>query len=81
MQTKRHQPKNTFSADVFVLIIGSFSRSENERNAPDSRKGDYCVDDSCKNCGLTAAEPSDGIEFEKTDPAPVQRTDNDENKR
>ena len=51
------------------------SGAEEKGNAPDARKGNQGVDYSADYRVLTAADPSDDVEAEKSYATPVQRTD------
>lgn len=80
---KEAAPKNSRSAPASPLGENSvlfdgldiFSRTENKRNTPDSRKCNYRIYDTAPHCALTAAYPSDDIKAEQADTTPVQSTD------
>ena len=61
-------------AFLLVFVVLPFSRAEEEGNAPKTGEC-YCgVNNSCPQCILTAANPGNKVELEKSDGTPVQRT-------
>jgi hypothetical protein len=52
-----------------------FSFAEKQGNAPSARKRDDRIDDAAEKRVLSAKDPGDKIELEKTDATPVQGTD------
>ena len=57
----------------------AFTRSEKQGNAPYTRKCNHGINDPCEERILTATDPCNGIELEKTDAAPVECTYNCKN--
>lgn len=67
---------------VLLTVVGCgqyFVFAEQERQAPDSRESNNCVDNTADNRALTAENPSHNIKLKKTDRAPVDCTDYNEN--
>ena len=59
----------------------NFVFTKEKRQAPDTRKSDYCINDTAQNSALAATDPRDDVKLEQTDAAPVDRTDNNEDQR
>ena len=51
------------------------SSSEKKRDAPNTCQTDKCINDAADKTGLTAEDPRNKIEAEKSDKTPIQRTD------
>ena len=66
------------SLDLFVKSLKFFSCTEEERDAPNACKSDNGVDDTADEGILTAAEPRNYVELEKTDATPVECSDDGE---
>ena len=60
--------------------MNSASVSEEQGNAPDSRKGDNRVNNTAENVGGSAEYPCNQVKLEKTNESPVQRADDYKNK-
>jgi len=82
---KRNEPSHEHITGGFVLLMQysgmvrfRFSRAEEKGNAPDARKCDEGVDNACNQGILTAADPRDEVELEKSDAAPVECADDNE---
>ena len=73
-----HKWGTLFVFDLFVKSLEFFSRTEEERDAPNTRKGDNGVDDAADESILTAAEPRNYVKLEKTDATPVEGSDDGE---
>ena len=61
-----------------VLLVESLeliTRTEEKRNAPNSREGDNRVNYTGKERILTAADPGNDVKSEYTDATPVERAD------
>ena len=67
-------------SDLFYSIE-AFLLAENERNAPNARKSNDCINDPTEKCSLTAADPCYEVKLEKTDASPVKSSDHSESKR
>lgn len=69
--------KNASGVPKFLLFdpVKGFTRAEHQRNAPDARKTDNCINDAAEQRGLSAADPGNDVKLEQADAAPVQRTD------
>ena len=67
----------------FILHCGRFlvlvAGAEEERNAPESRKGNERIDDTCPKAVVAAEEPGNRVELEEPDAAPVERADDGQN--
>ena len=75
-----HLKPREYSECLFVERLKSFASAEEKRDTPNTGKCYDRVDYTADKCCLTAAEPSDYVEFEKTDATPVERSDNCEDK-
>ena len=53
----------------------NFVFTKEERQAPDARESDYCINDSAQNSTLATADPCDDIKLEQPNAAPVDGTD------
>ena len=56
----------------------ALSCAEKERDAPDTRKGDQGINDSCQQRTYAAASPRYQVKLKDTHATPVQRTDDGE---
>lgn len=65
----------------FVERTVFFSGSEKKRNAPNARKSDKRVDNTADKSVLSAEDPRNDVELEKTDASPVKCADNSQKQR
>ncbi len=63
------------------MIVFADTRSEDERDAPDTRKCYKSVDDTGNDRTLTAADPGYKVKFEQTYGSPVESADHYKYKR
>jgi hypothetical protein len=54
-----------------VIVLHRDVAFKQQTYAPQTRKGDYCEDDSAEGRGYSAEYPRDNVEAEKTDGTPV----------
>lgn len=66
---------------LFFFCNGYFSGTEEQRDTPYARKRNYCIYDSAGESRTAAEYPRDDVKAEKSDTAPVERTDNRYDKR
>ena len=59
----------------------NFVFTKEERQAPDARESDYCINDSAQNSTLATADPCDDIKLEQPNAAPVDGTDHNKDQR
>ena len=64
-----------------VELLDVFSCAENQRDAPDAGESHDGVNDAAEERVLSAEDPGDNIELEKTNGSPVQSTDDRQNER
>jgi len=64
-----------------VMDFQNFVFTKEERQAPDARESDYCINDSAQNSTLATADPCDDIKLEQPNAAPVDGTDHNKDQR
>ena len=60
--------------------VKAFSCTEDERNTPYTRKGNYRINNSADDSHRTAADPGNDVEIENSDASTVESADNSKNK-
>ena len=64
---------------IFSALFPNFA--ENERDTPNSGKGDDCVDNSADEGVLSAEKPGNGIELKQPNSSPIQGADDGKDQR
>jgi len=60
--------------------VKALSFAEDQSYTPNSRKSNYCIDNSADNGHRSAADPSNDVKIEYAYATPVESADNSENK-
>ena len=80
MLTAPRRLKRRLFSSALADSVKTLSCAEYERNAPDTRKSNYRIDNSADYGHRSAAYPRDEVEIKNTYATPVESADNSENK-
>ena len=60
---------------LFLDLVEAFTGAEDQRDTPNACQSHDRINDAAEECFLTAEDPGDDIESEKSDASPVQSAD------